>query len=146
MEAKDLQEEENKRAYLRFVDEVLVPWNLDRLDEFHTSDFVKHDGMTEIATGGVSSSQRWLRIFHEAFPDLRYDVDDLMADGDKVIARVTMRGTHTGASFMGLKPSGRAFEIKTIDIVRMRDGRAAEHWGARDTLDLLRQLGWQEGV
>ena len=52
-----------------------------------------------------------------------------------------MRGTHTGAPFMGIEAKGRRFEVQTIDIVRMKDGLAIEMWGVRDTWDLLRQLG-----
>jgi predicted ester cyclase len=67
-------------------------------------------------------------------------VEDLVAEGDKVAARVTVRGTHRGA-FLGLAPTGKAVTQTGIDIVRVAGGKAVERWGSFDELGLLQQLG-----
>src|SRR5215204_4195576 len=75
----------------------------------------------------------------EAFPDLSVAVEDVMAEGDRVAARVTMRGTHRG-EFQGIAPTGKRVEVKAIDMFRICDGRIVEHWGhADDPTGFLRQ-------
>jgi steroid delta-isomerase-like uncharacterized protein len=74
----------------------------------------------------------------ESFPDLSVAVEDIMAEGDRVAARVTMRGTHRG-EFQGLAPTGKRVEVKAIDMFRICDGRIVEHWGhSDDPSDFLR--------
>ncbi len=67
----------------------------------------------------------------EGFPDLTIAVEDVMAEGDKVTARVTMRGTHQG-EFQGIAPTGRRVEVRAIDMFRIEDGKIVEHWGHGD--------------
>ncbi len=67
----------------------------------------------------------------EGFPDLTIAVEDVMAEGDKVTARVTMRGTHSG-EFQGIAPTGKRVEVKAIDMFRIEDGKIVEHWGHAD--------------
>ncbi len=75
----------------------------------------------------------------EAFPDLSITVEDVMAEGDRVAARVTMRGTHMG-EFQGIAPTGKRVEVKAIDMFRISKGKIVEHWGhADDPRDFLRQ-------
>ena len=73
-------------------------------------------------------------------PDLHLAIDDLFAEGDRVVFRVTIRGTHQGA-FMGAAPTGKQITATAVDIARLADGRIVEHWGQMDTLDLMQQLG-----
>ena len=80
---------------------------------------------------------RWLR---GAFDDLSYEVLDAFADGDRVAIRLATRGTHTG-EFMGKPATGRKFDIESIHIYRIEDGRMAEHWAKRDDLGLAQQIG-----
>lgn len=77
---------------------------------------------------------------HSAFPDLHVTVEDLIAEGDKVVGRNTVTGTHEG-EYMGLKPTGRSITYNEIFIIRFADGRIAETWGVVDVLSQLRQLG-----
>jgi steroid delta-isomerase-like uncharacterized protein len=77
---------------------------------------------------------------YEAFPDLNRPVDDLIAEGDKVVARWRAEGTHTG-SFQGVPPTGRRASITGITIFRLRDGKIVEEWGESDMLGLLQQVG-----
>jgi predicted ester cyclase len=76
-----------------------------------------------------------------AFPDLRMDVEDLIVEGDKAVARVRATATHDG-EFMGVPPTGKRVGIQLIDIMRFDgDGLACEHWGVADMLSLMQQLG-----
>jgi predicted ester cyclase len=75
-----------------------------------------------------------------AFPDLRMNVQDMLVEGDKVAVRVLMSGTHQG-EFLGMSGTGRRFSATSIDIVRVVDGKAAEHWGVTDTMAMMQQLG-----
>ena len=75
-----------------------------------------------------------------AFPDYRFEVEDLIAEGDRVVARVTVSGTHLG-EMMGLAPTGRRISTSGIEVFRFEDGKMAEHWAAFDALGMLRQIG-----
>ena len=77
---------------------------------------------------------------HRAFPDLHITVEDLIAEGDKVVARDTVTGSHQG-EYMGLSPTGKSITYNEIVICRFVDGRIAETWGVIDVLSQLRQLG-----
>jgi len=102
-------------------------------------DFVDHE---EFA--GLPRDREGVRQFFElmrsAFPDFRVDVEDMIVEGDKVAVRMRMSGTHQG-DFMGMPGTGRRFAVTTIDIVRVVDGKAVEHWGATDTMGMMQQLG-----
>jgi steroid delta-isomerase-like uncharacterized protein len=75
----------------------------------------------------------------EGFPDLSVTVEDVMAEGDRVAARVTMRGTHRG-EFQGIAPTGKRVEVRAIDMFRISEGKIVEHWGhADDPTGYLRQ-------
>ena len=79
-------------------------------------------------------------MYRAAFPDLQLSVDDLFAEGDRVVARWTSRGTHQG-EMMGISPSGKHVQISEIDIFRVSAGKLAEHWGVFDQLGMLQQIG-----
>jgi predicted ester cyclase len=79
-------------------------------------------------------------MFRSAFPDLNISLDELVAEGDKVAARSTMRGTHRGAIF-GIEPSGKAVEVPGLTMVTIRDGRLQESWVKNDVMALMSQLG-----
>ncbi len=77
----------------------------------------------------------------EAFPDMQVTVEDLVAEGNRVAARVTMRGTHQGV-FQGLAPTGKRVEVRAMDMFRISDGKIVEHWGhGDDPTDFLRARG-----
>src|SRR3712207_732074 len=93
---------------------------------------------------GISSDRDGVRQFFEmmrsAFPDFRIDVEDMLVEGDKVAVRMQMSWTHQG-EFLGMPGSGQRFSTTGIDIIRVVDGKAVEHWGATDTLAMMQQLG-----
>jgi steroid delta-isomerase-like uncharacterized protein len=103
-------------------------------------DFVERDeipGLPPTKDGVV----QYFRIMLAAFPDLRMDVQDAFASGDKAVARLQISGTHQG-EFMGIPATGKPFSVNIIDITRFDDdGLAREHWGVADQLAMMQQLG-----
>ena len=80
------------------------------------------------------------KILRTAFPDACWHEDDLFAEGDRVVGRYTLRGTHRG-DFLGIPATGSAIEVSNIHILRLVDGKVVEHWGHGDDMGLMRQLG-----
>ncbi len=78
-------------------------------------------------------------MMHAAFPDFRVDVHEMLQEGDKVVARITMAGTHRG-EFMGMPATGNQFAIDAIDILQFRDDKAIAHWGVMDRAAMMEQL------
>lgn len=103
-------------------------------------DFVEHEELP----GLEPSKEGVIALFHmwrAAFPDMRMDVQDVLADGDKVAFRVRATGTHEG-EFMGVPATGRRIDVQLVDILRFGDdGLAHEHWGVFDTMAMMQQLG-----
>ena len=80
-------------------------------------------------------------IQRAGFPDMHLHVEDVLPSGDKVVARVTITGTHDG-ELMGIPPTGRSISVPLIDIIRFDDdGIALEHWGVFDAMGMMQQLG-----
>jgi steroid delta-isomerase-like uncharacterized protein len=131
--------DENKKLYLRLADEVLTNKNLAVADELIASDFREHVG-GEARRVGVEGFKAARLRRNAAFPDWKVTVDDIIAEGDKVVARATGEGTHLG-EYMGIPPTGRRIKVSWIAIYRIADGRLAEHWQHIDELGLRQQLG-----
>lgn len=131
-------QEQNKAAWRRFVD-IDARQAYDELDEVIAPDFVGHD-----LPPGLPPGLQGLRVYREntrgAFPDARTSIQQQLADGDYVISRFTVAGTHLGP-LMGFAPTGKRFELSLIEIARFRDGKIVERWTERDFLKLLQQLG-----
>jgi predicted ester cyclase len=102
-------------------------------------DFIDHEASEGVA-GGPEGYLRTLRYMRTAFSEARWQPDDFMAVGDKFATRVTFSGKHTG-DFMGIPASGREVKVQHLHFYRVAGGQAVEHWGARDELTLLRQIG-----
>jgi steroid delta-isomerase-like uncharacterized protein len=79
-------------------------------------------------------------MFSAAFPDMQMTMDDMVAEGDKVVARATISGTHKG-EFMGIPPTAKTFEVQAIDIFEIKDGQVTAHWGVTDQAAMMQQLG-----
>jgi len=132
--------ERNKAAIRRLVDEVFNGRNVGAIDEMLAPDFVEHEELPPGLPQGREGVKALTTMLHTAFPDFKATIDDLVAEGDKVTVRMTWRGTHHG-DFMGIPPTGRPVAFGVIDILRMHDGRLAEHWGIMDQMALMQQLG-----
>ena len=130
---------ENK-AIARRGYEAINQNNLDALDEVAAPDLTDHDPAPGQAPG-LEGVKQWFSSMHTAFPDFRMNVEDMIAEGDKVVARVRMSGTHQG-EFMGIDATGNRVTITGIDILRVNaDGKIVEHWGNFDDLGMMQQLG-----
>ena len=134
--------EENK-AIARRGYEAINQNNLDALDEVVAPDITDHDPAPGQAPG-LEGVKQWFSSMHTAFPDFRMNVEDMIAEGDKVVARVRLSGTHQG-EFMGIDATGNRVTITGIDILRVNaDGKIVEHWGNFDDLGMMQQLGVME--
>jgi len=113
--------------------------NLDVLDEVYTPDAVWHlpDGDIQ----GVEDFKQYLTMYKTAFPDVNVTLEDEIAEGDKVVNRVTIRGTHQGEIAELGPPTGRRMEQKGMTISRLAGGKIVEEWQAFDNLSLRQQLG-----
>ena len=134
--------EQNKTNFKRLYDEVFNQGNFDVADELIGPNVVEHQQQPGVApdAAGPELVKQIARFFRSAFPDLHIAVDDLIAEGDRVAARLTIAGTHQG-EMLGIPPTGKRVEVSSIDIIRFEDGKAAEHWGETDILSMMQQLG-----
>lgn len=135
--------EENKALVARFLDEVYNKGNLAVADELVAPDYTSHNQLA-IEVLGPEGIKRTAREQRAAFPDLQSLIDDLIAEGDKVVVRGRDRGTHTGAPFAGVEPRDSRFEITWIDIFRVEDGKLCEAWLEIDVARFRRQLQGEE--
>jgi predicted ester cyclase len=128
----------------RFYDEIFNSGNLAAADEIIAPEFVEHIPQpvpgTHVTTG-PEAIRSFASMFRAAIPDLSVSIDDVIAAGDKVVARVTWQGTQKGPLF-GADPTGKHMHFTGIDIVRVEGGKFVEHWGQVDVLGALEQLGF----
>lgn len=129
---------ENRRLLERFYEEVMGRGNLAFIDEYCSPDYVDHDD--DLPAPGREGLKQHVEMIRRGFPDTQVTVEDMVADGDRIAARTTARGTHTG-EFMGVPPTGRPITISGMDITRFSEGKIVEHWGLVDTMALMQQLG-----
>ena len=128
------------RASIRRLYDLINAGDIDGFGRQVADDFVEHNevpGLPPTKAGVVQN----FRMLTAAFPDFQMHVEDVIASGDKAVARVRVTGTHKG-EFMGLPATGKSATVDLIDITRFGDdGLAREHWGVVDQLALMQQLG-----
>jgi len=131
------------KALLRHLNEALNSGDLDlveqTIDEVFHPDVHIRTPLRIDATGAALMKQVWSTLL-QAFPDLHVEIEDLVAEGDRVVARNTVTGTHRGA-YLGLPAAQRRITWSEIFIGRLRDGRVVETWGVVDVAAQMRQLG-----
>ncbi len=125
-EGGHLMLEQNKNLFKRFVDEVFNKRNVAFIDEFLDPNLVEH--------------KEDIYAFLGAFPDLHITVEDLIAEGDKIVGRVTLTGTHQG-ELMGIPATGKKVSFSEILIVRISNGKVVELSEVADTMSMMQQLG-----
>ena len=129
--------EQNQAVFRRVIEEGFNRGNLQALDDCFPSRYIEHQFDLPSTLEGFKGSIRYLRA---TFAPFSLTIDDMVADGDKVWARMTGRGTDT-RGVMGRPPTGRAFAITVIDVCRFENGKIVEHWGVPDRFHQLAQLG-----
>jgi steroid delta-isomerase-like uncharacterized protein len=132
--------EENKAVVQRFIDEVWNNRNYDLIESIFAEDHVNHDPADPNPAGGPQGARDFVETLHAAFPDARIEIDDMIAEGDRVVIRWHSSGTHQG-ELMGIPASGRSATTTGIGIDRLVDGVIVESWTNWDTLGLLAQIG-----
>ncbi|HWO72493.1 MAG TPA: ester cyclase [Dehalococcoidia bacterium] len=135
--AKDL-----KTLALEFYDGI-NRGDLSVVDTHVAEDFIDHEEFPGIPPDKAGVRQ-FFEMMRSAFPDFRVNVQDTLAEGDKVVVRITMSGTHR-REFMGIPATNKQVNVEGIDIVRVRDEKAVEHWGVLDVAAMMQQLGVAAG-
>jgi steroid delta-isomerase-like uncharacterized protein len=131
--------EDNKALMRRFLEEVFNKQNQAAIDEFIAPNHVDHTLPPFLPTT-PEGTKRAIGMFLTAFPDVQLTVEDMIAEGDKVVTRYTSRGTQKGG-FMGIPPTGKQMTVSSIIIARFADGKIVEEWGLDDQVGMLQQLG-----
>ncbi len=132
--------EENKVNIRRVVEELYSRGDLAVAEELYSTNYIRHDPATPNVGTGVGAVKQVANTYRTAFPDLELTAEDVVAEGDKVLARWSARGTHLG-ELQGAAPTGKRFEITGLTLMQFADGRIVEEWTNWDVLGMLRQLG-----
>ncbi len=133
-----MKAKENEAAVRRYIEECWNDHDLANIDELVSPDYLNHAAAAaEYRHGAVRHILNWL---FSVFPDHHFDIEDAVADGDKVAVRGTCSGTHRG-ELWGFPPTGGHFAVQQVHWFRVADGKLAEHWAVRDDLGMMRQLG-----
>jgi len=130
--------EDNKALIRRLVEELQCRHDLSAIDRYIAPTFVDHAG--DPTTPSRDGAKMFFKAFFEGVPDLRAEIHEQAAEGNKVFTYKTFYGTQTG-TLMGMPPSGKTFSVEVIDIMTVVDSQITEHWVVMDRLGLLKQLG-----
>ena len=109
-------------------------------DRFIAPDFVRHDPGLDFEVRGPAGIRKLAEVLHGGLSDIEMPVDEVIAEGDRVLARLRFQGRHTG-EFQGIPATGKAVDIVVMDYFRVADDRLAEHWALMDNLTMLKQIG-----
>jgi steroid delta-isomerase-like uncharacterized protein len=131
--------EQNKAIVRRVIEEFWNTGNLAKVDELFAANYINHEPNDPEARDLQGFKQGAAAMF-TAFPDLKVTIEDLVAEGDKVTKRYTVRGTQTG-ELTGIPPTGKQVTITGINIYRIADGKVAEIWWNYDALGMMQQIG-----
>jgi steroid delta-isomerase-like uncharacterized protein len=110
------------------------------LDHLISDDYVEHEQLPPRIAPNREGIKEYVRLLHNAFPDIQYDIRDIIAEKDKVWSRVVMTGTQR-EQYDGIPATGRPVQIEQVDIYRFAQNKIIEHWSITDQLSLLQQLG-----
>lgn len=128
---------EANKALIRSYVEAWNRGDLKELSEYWSPD-MRH--YTRTQSHDYATTKRIVESFMSAFPDLNWQIDDIVAEGDRVVTRMTATATQTG-EYMGLPPTGKPINCSVMGIARVGEGKIVEHWGVTDELAIMSQLG-----
>jgi len=129
----------NEDVVRRFYEAAFSRGDPNAVNDLVAPDFVDHNPFPGQAPDREGLRQ-FIRTFHGPLPDLRVEIDDMIAQGDKVVTRWTARATHKG-SFLQVPATGKQVTVSGIDIMRIENGKIAEHWGYQDQLGFVKEIG-----
>jgi steroid delta-isomerase-like uncharacterized protein len=132
-------QERNKAIVRRAIEKGWNTGDLSVIEELYAPGFIFHQESGD-AIEGIEAFKTWVDVIHTAFPDIKYMIEAMYAEGDKVATRYSVTGTHTG-DFRGIPPTGKSFSLTGHLIHRIHDGQKIEGWGVWDTVGLLISLG-----
>ncbi|MFN8418040.1 MAG: ester cyclase [Anaerolineae bacterium] len=132
--------EQNKSIVRRWVENGWNEQNVALIDELFTPDFVQHEPGAPLPVSNIEELKLFVNAYLTALPDTHFVIDDLFAEGDKVVWRFTVTGTHNGALF-GIPATGTRAQVTGIIIFRLVGSKMAEAWLNLDTLGMLQQIG-----
>jgi steroid delta-isomerase-like uncharacterized protein len=132
--------EQNKAIVRRQFEELWNKGNLSVADELIAPAYEHHDASTPEVGRGPESEKKRVTLYRTAFPDMRLTIEDIVAEGETVMARWSCRGTHKG-DLSGIAPTGKQFTISGVTIARLANGKMVEGWVNWDALGLMQQLG-----
>jgi steroid delta-isomerase-like uncharacterized protein len=130
--------EDNQAKSRRFFEDVWNQGNLAVVDELVAATFVDHGLFPPVQ--GLEALKHYVGMYRTAFPDAHFTIEDIISEGDKVVARFTATGTHQG-TLLGIAPTGKQVTVTGINITRYEKGKVVEGWNNFDTLGMLQQLG-----
>jgi steroid delta-isomerase-like uncharacterized protein len=131
--------EQNKALARRFIEETISQGNMSVANEVVALDYVGHPTPPGVPPGREGLKQV-VTMYRSAFPDMKTTIHDIIAEGDKVVIRMTHSATHKG-EFMGIPPTGKSASFGEIAILRFADGKIVEYWGQTDSMGMMQQLG-----
>jgi steroid delta-isomerase-like uncharacterized protein len=138
--ANAMSTEENKALARRVIEQMFNEGNLDVADELLALDYVDHDPTLPEDVHGPEGFKEYVGMYRSAFPDLHVQIEDQIAEGDRVATRWTGTGTHDG-ELAGIAPTGKRVTVPGMEIVRIANGKLVEGWEGYDSGTLMRQLG-----
>ena len=130
--------EQHKKAARRVFEEIMSKGNITLVDDIVADRYVGHMVIEDIR--GPEGAKQFGTMLRDAFPDLRFTVEDQIEEGNEVVTRWTCSGTQRG-EFQGVPPTGKKVTISGISIFRFDDGKVAEEWSNPDLLGMMQQLG-----
>ncbi|OFX15561.1 hypothetical protein A3K71_01485 [archaeon RBG_16_50_20] len=133
-----MRADDNKTIIERFFEKVLKERNLSLLGDFVSESYVEHNPTPDQSVG-IEGVRRHIQLFFTVFSDTEYRLEDIVAEGNKVVARWTLSGMHSG-DFLGMPPTGTRIETSGIDIYYLQEGKIKEHWHEMDMLRLMTEL------
>ncbi|MBS1506702.1 MAG: ester cyclase [Bacteroidetes bacterium] len=136
------QLERNKETVRRFNKEFIEQGNMESFKELVSNEVINHAAPAGSQQGPESMRFFIMEVLRKGFPDIKVEILDQIAEGDKVTTRKLLHGSHEG-EFMGLAPSKKKVTFHVIDIIRLHEGKYAEHWGMSNIPEILKMLAAQ---
>jgi predicted ester cyclase len=135
-----LPENENRAVVRRIQEEVLKEGRLDLIDELFSADVIDHSNLPGFSPGREGIRQM-IAMYRGVFENAQVNIESVVAEGDEVVSRCTISGTHVG-EYLGIAPTGKHVKITVLGVDRVVDGRVVEHWEHFDPLVLMQMIDY----